>query len=367
MPLRPHTTVPSSADAGRFELLDGLRFAAASAVFLFHLAFRAWNETVPGHVEYLWLGHVAKYGYLGVDLFFMISGFVILMSASRGSAREFLLSRVVRLYPAYWFCVAATYSFLVLWYWKTDAAPDPIELLSNLTMFQSAFGMPHLDGSYWTLVVELHFYAVILVVLATRQLAHIDGILAGWLLAGIAADFVPVLKAGSSHYAAPWCHYFVAGALAYRIHEAGLSRFRILFFGLAFVQAARHAHWYMHLKQKLTQVPFEVWVVQVLVAAMFAVFLLLAMGRLQLRLPALRKLGTLTYPLYLIHGLIGSTVLVAWVRDHQGNRWVALGVVTAISLAAAWFINRFIERPGAPRLRRLLASFLLRRALPVRG
>ncbi|MCU0650139.1 MAG: hypothetical protein MUF00_19285, partial [Gemmatimonadaceae bacterium] len=51
----------------------------------------------------------AKYGYLGVELFFMISGFVILMTAANGSVRDFVISRAVRLYPAFWVCCTATF------------------------------------------------------------------------------------------------------------------------------------------------------------------------------------------------------------------------------------------------------------------
>lgn len=211
----------------RFELLDGLRFVAALSVMFFHLAFRSWNMNQPGYIEYPLLGEAAKYGYLGVDLFFMISGFVILMSASKGGAGSYLLSRIVRLYPAYWFCVGTTFTFLTYWHWNTTPQLAIKNLLVNLTMLQTFFDEPHVDGSYWTLAVELHFYALILILLISKQLAHIDRVLALWLLAGIAADFLPDLKAYGELYAASWCHYFIGGALAYRLRFAGFNLFRL--------------------------------------------------------------------------------------------------------------------------------------------
>lgn len=142
--------------------------------------------------------------------------------------------------------------------------------------------------------------------------------------------------------------------------NAGFSILRLLFYGLAFAQAARHAHWYMALEERLTHVPYEPWVVQGVIALMFAIFLLLASGRLQFRHSSLRKLGELTYPLYLIHGAIGSTLLLYWVRDQGGNRWVALAVITLAAIALAWVIQRHVEKPLASRLRRFLKPWLVR-------
>ena len=48
------------------------------------------------------IANVTKYGYLGVNLFLLISGFVILVSSDGKSPRQFVISRIVRLYPTYW-------------------------------------------------------------------------------------------------------------------------------------------------------------------------------------------------------------------------------------------------------------------------
>lgn len=341
---------------GRFEFLDGLRFFAALAVMLFHFGFRAWNGDAPGYLEYPFLGHIFKYGYLGVDLFFMISGFVILMSASRGDIASFVRSRLIRLYPAYWFCVAITYVFLSYWQKGNTNTLRIGDFLVNLTMFQSFFNVPHIDGSYWTLVIELHFYMLVALVLWARQVHNIDRILAIWLAAGIAADFLPSLGVVSDLYVGSWCHYFVAGALAYRIRIAGITLFRLMIFVAAFLQATRHAHWFMALKERLTNVAYEPWVVQMIVALMFGVFFLLALGRLNFQNRLLSKLGVLTYPLYLIHGVIGSTLLVFLVRHNEMNRWIALFIIGCVSIACAWLIHRYFEYPLALRLRNFLGA-----------
>ena len=90
----------------RLELLDYGRFLAAISVALFHYTFNGISNgkiasitLIPNLVEF------TKYGYLGVHLFFMISGYVIFFSARKGAPSKFAVNRAVRLYPAYWFAV----------------------------------------------------------------------------------------------------------------------------------------------------------------------------------------------------------------------------------------------------------------------
>src|SRR5262245_60873355 len=93
---------------GRIPELDLLRFTAAAAVMLYHYTYR---PKVDGQiVEGLFgaLPDATRFGYLGVTLFFMISGFVILWSSEARSAGEFVISRVSRLYPSFWIAVLLT-------------------------------------------------------------------------------------------------------------------------------------------------------------------------------------------------------------------------------------------------------------------
>ena len=81
----------------RIELLDYARLAAALAVLAYHYLFSGIHGWKIPALALTPAADVAKYGYLGVNLFFMISGYVILYSARGKSAGEFLASRVVRL------------------------------------------------------------------------------------------------------------------------------------------------------------------------------------------------------------------------------------------------------------------------------
>src|SRR3712207_8546071 len=101
----------------RLGMLDVLRFGAAFAVLGFHFVARdspAWGGAVPDSVA--GVGQWALYGRLGVPLFFVISGFVILMSSWGKDVPTFTASRVGRLYPAYWVSVVLSVAIsFVLW------------------------------------------------------------------------------------------------------------------------------------------------------------------------------------------------------------------------------------------------------------
>src|SRR5215467_4825559 len=93
----------------RVNEIDLLRFLAALSVVLFHYSFRGYAADSMSLMPYPPLAPFAKYGGLGVELFFMISGFVILMTAANGSLKGFVASRFVRLYPAFWTCCTITF------------------------------------------------------------------------------------------------------------------------------------------------------------------------------------------------------------------------------------------------------------------
>lgn len=133
----------------RIKEFDGLRGGgAALAVALFHL-------TSPLQLPVsFWFG---KYG---VDIFFMLSGFVIFQSLnSHDSFLDFLKSRFIRLFPIFWICVLASSLGIFLLHYG-DKELSPTMVLANLTMIPKQFlGVSsYIEGSYWTLEHELFFY-----------------------------------------------------------------------------------------------------------------------------------------------------------------------------------------------------------------
>lgn len=137
----------------RLELLDGGRFVAACAVVMFHYFFNGIaNHKITSLHHIPEVINFAKYGYLGVEFFFMISGYVIFFSAMNRSASEFAVSRAVRLYPAFW--VALLFTTTIAYFWADTMMRVRIsQVLANATMVPTLFGYPYVDGVYWDTAV----------------------------------------------------------------------------------------------------------------------------------------------------------------------------------------------------------------------
>ena len=158
--------------------LDALRGLAVLMVVGFHYTER--YQQIYGHSGPL-LFSITE-GSFGVQLFFMISGFVIFMTLDHTSDyRDFIVSRFARLYPPYWAAVFITYSIVTIF-----SLPGRDVSLSaavvNLSMFQEWLKVRHVDGVYWTLSLELAFYTIMLLLLLLKCLRSIGIVCVGWLL-----------------------------------------------------------------------------------------------------------------------------------------------------------------------------------------
>ncbi|MBA6288679.1 acyltransferase [Colwellia sp. MB3u-4] len=138
----------------RISALDGLRGLAALSVVIYHYTFR-YNELYShDYINEL----LFSWGHYGVDLFFIISGFVIFYSASKGgNLKKFIEARFFRLYPTYWVSMLLTFITVSL-YQLQGRVVDIKTAFLNLIMFQNYLGIKSVDGVYWTLAIELNFY-----------------------------------------------------------------------------------------------------------------------------------------------------------------------------------------------------------------
>ena len=201
--------------------VDALRGLAAIAVCLFH-----WERIAFGTDT---AEQRFRLGLLGVELFFVISGFVILMVAERArSVPSFVLARMLRLYPAYLASVALT-AVCVLWVGKYDIGA----VLVNLTMLQSFVDMPNITNPYWTLAFELSFYGLLTVVLASNALGRIERLALAWLAAALAYRLLvpgplgfdpdhPLAQLGYILVAPQFAPFFVIGLMVYRLRAGQL-------------------------------------------------------------------------------------------------------------------------------------------------
>lgn len=326
--------------ATRLIELDALRGVAAVLVVLYHLTFFD-DHAGLSPIQVPW-------GHFGVELFFIISGFVILMTLSRvRDLRDFVASRVARLYPAYWCAVLLT--SLVAWGLETTA-PSAGEVAANLTMLQGYALQPDIDGAYWTLTLELDFYLVMGGLLYFQQLGRIAVLavvlmlaLHGLHLAAALGLPTPALEFRAAQYAG----WFVIGVCLFRL-TISPDPWTVV----ALVLALCYAAWggpprsgapggaeYFPLALGLTAL---VW---------FAV-----RGRLQLlRLAPLVWLGDISYPLYLLHQRIGADVLgQLHFLGVPGPATTALAILLVVVLAAV--VHILVEVPGRNWVRSIRAT-----------
>lgn len=151
--------------------LDHLRALAILFVFLFHYFILSGGQPE-------WLPEVAKFGWTGVDLFFVLSGFLIasqlfeqIKKEKRISFKVFFLKRFFRIIPAFWFTVALYFCFPLF------REKESLPALWKFLTFTQNFGLNLKDfGTFshaWSLCVEEHFYLflpIILILLQTTRL-----------------------------------------------------------------------------------------------------------------------------------------------------------------------------------------------------
>lgn len=354
----------TSAPRPRLAALDALRFLAAAAVVLYHFTGRTSSAWGDGQTERLaGAGQWTSYGSLGPELFFVISGFVILMTAWGRPTAQVVASRVARLYPAYWVAVLLTGALLLL-VWPEGKQVTPHQVLVNLTMMQPLLGVDHVDGVYWTLWTELRFYlllGVFSLVGITRR--RVVGVALAWpwlaLLAErsgvpglgslLIADYAPLFAAGMALYVLvgdresaerrvlPWAAVVVNTALA-----------------VALVVPSRAA-----VLERTTGYAPSVVLLGVAVVGCVAIVALVVLTRVRRwEHRGLVALGTLTYPLYLVHEYWGLAV-ISLLAEHV-PAVVALGAALAVVTALARAVHRCVEVPCGPRLRRATLAALER-------
>ncbi|TDC57577.1 acyltransferase [Actinomadura sp. KC345] len=344
----------------RLRELDLLRFLAALAVVLYHFTgfggAGAWPE--PAYDVFPEIAPLTRFGYLGVDLFFVISGFVILMSAWGRGPGEFGISRLVRLMPAYWVSVLLG-AFVYAVFRQGHGVPGVV--IPNLTMLQGGLGVRNLDAVYWTLWVELHFY-VLIAVLAAIGITYRSCLvfMAVWMFGGLFAEQADH-KLLQVMLVPTWSPYFIAGMALYMIYRFGPTLLLWGYVAVTYLMALRYGAWRA---EDVFRGADEI-VVSAIITAIYAVMILVATGRLsRLRWSGLTLLGALTYPLYLVHSQLALPLLDAM---YPGiDKWAALAVAVAASLLAAYAVHRLVERPGAAWMRtRLRASLEPMRPPPV--
>ncbi len=315
--------MPISDPKQRISVINALRAFAALAV--------AWGHFVAGQGK--WLGLSGKYGYLGVDIFFVISGFVIPWSLHRTrygfrDYPRFLLKRNVRLYPPYLASIAisilATNFIIVPLFKIPHMTVTGRDLLLHFTYLNDIFKVKWVNVVYWTLAIEFQWYllvGLVMPLLASRN---------RW------ARFLTPTAMVLSYWAIPhdrlvfyYLPIFLIGVFVFQYRAEIISRYEMFGFIAVMVMAMARNTGYL---APLVGVPTGMLIA-------FSTFHSQRMDRL----------GDVSYSLYLIHLPIGVSLIGMMSHWIPYSSWF-LGLLDAIGLAAcvwaAWVMYQFIEKPS---------------------
>lgn len=327
----PHT--PSA----RLPELDMLRGLAALSIVFYHFVERydvLFHHTRPPALRW-------THGYYGVQLFFMISGWVIPLAAERAQdAGRFAWARFTRLFPTYWVVGLITLTLVSLIGLPGRDIPWWHSVV-NVTMLQEYFDLRNIDGTYWSLQAELTFYLLVLLMVGLGKLRWLGVALLGWVAFGLAYE--PLLRSITPAHAPTlirhlerifileWMHLFGLGYVFYRMSRG--HRFGPVCLGLIVLGLWR---------QTEVSLPWSVW----LLVGYGVVFRMVMAG--WLRFAAWRPLlalGAMSYPLYLIHSNPGYLVIRA-LESRGVPPEAAIAVAVALALVAAYALSRAIEYPA---------------------
>lgn len=333
----------------RLQELDALRGIAAIAVVFFHFTMEQ-EATNWGF----------KLGVTGVDLFFIISGFVIFLTLKKTKNwRDFAVSRVSRLYPAYWAGVALTTLFMA-GYARATAQPLEEGLLTrflvNLTMFQHYFRVPDIDGVYWTLTVEMLFYLLMAAIFIGNRLHRIERIGALLLIPSVlyglfAKEMAPPVYS-AIRLGIPLANHFplfFAGIVFYKLKFESRTPYR---YGL--LAACLAAQMCLYDDGGRAWIYISPWEYGAMLLLFFGVFLLYVQDKLGFVANRFTLyLGDISYPIYLIHQIIGVYVILPYAQATLHlSFWPAfLGIGLPAVLLLSTAIHHWVEKPGMELIR----------------
>jgi peptidoglycan/LPS O-acetylase OafA/YrhL len=318
----------------RLPALDGLRAIAALAVLFFHYT-SGYEHVVGPHIRAV---PKLEWGHFGVELFFIISGFVIAWTLQRASSpADFAWRRIARLYPAY-LVVAAITAVVIFGFGFNPAHVEARDVAWNAIP-----GLPplvpaqNIDPSYWTLGLEISFYVMAAAVTFGQPKLRFEIFCLLWLAAslitrGVFADDVRLRLLIVSDYSP----LFVAGAMLFALVTTR-RRDRLTMATLAaaiavsFIGADQH---WLHLGHGIA------------VSLFVGVVFLASTGRLPfLGLRPLVLLGEASYSLYLIHQIAGYWI-IANLERLGVHPFAAVAIATVLVVLAAFGLRIAVERPA---------------------
>jgi exopolysaccharide production protein ExoZ len=358
--------------------LDAVRFFSAFLVCLFHLGFYAWasdgssmSHLFAHRASFDALMPFAWFGWIGVQVFFVISGFVIAGSANGASPMAFLRSRALRLLPAAWICASITLTVRLL-------AGDSFDGMSHAYARSLVLWLkgPWIDGTYWSLAIEIVFYGMVFLLLLTKRFSRLPFL--AWAMAIASCAFTVVdaahtlrvfgndvawfnaiagiseilpLKHGVFFAIGIWV-WMLANRILPRSGWAGIALATA--FGLVQIWIRGVELRFIEAPLAETQpaiAPMLAWLAALALIIAFSRWSELFTPRSEGARTALRNVGKVTYPLYLVHAMVGTEIMAALI-----DRGVVPYAAFVLAFVSVLSLGTLVALFGEPVVRRLFAK-----------
>lgn len=341
-----------SASKSRFVVIDGFRGLAALAVVFYHLHLnleQPLSMVLPSFVS-----QIFSYGYLGVPVFFVISGFVISyaigsVDISKEYFLNFVLRRSIRLDLTYW---ASMFMAIILLVVRQAFIDVDTVIPSFSCIFLHMFYLqdlaqvdPVISGVYWTLCLEVQFYLFFILsfwwvqIVAPKHIAQGAHLAVCFFIAlySLAMDIGLVEELYRGLFIAKWHYFFIGYLTSSLVRKVARSQFYyILWLVVGCVAIAHNPKPYL-----IAAVSFSVMLVFIIYTGVFNSLF---------STKILLYLGSISYPLYLVHPDVGwkAISLSKSVLGGEFQDWVSLPIMlvgVVVSLLVAHIFHLLFEKP----------------------
>ncbi len=315
--------------------LDALRGIATIIVVIYHYTTR--YNSLYGHEDFFETFDFTV-GKQGVQLFFMISGFVIFLTLNHvKKPMDFIVSRLSRLYPPYWIAIICTFSIVYFW-GLPGRQVSHLTALKNMIMFHDYLGIPNVDGVYWTLKVELTFYFWMFIAYLSNSLRKIEIYIMGLVLFNLFVHLTGVNIYHQLPHILLFKHlpFFGIGICLYKIFYNEYSKFTFVTLALCLIVT-------------LILNSANLFVLYLLFTIIFYLGIKGKIGLLSNKIFVF--VGLISYSLYLLHQNIGYVII---------NKGYSLGLNPLISISLAIIIvtvmsyasYRLVETPSTKLIKK---------------
>lgn len=281
---------------------------------------------------------VERGGIFGVGLLFMITGFLAALNLDNKDAFSYIKKRIVRLWPTYACCILIT-SLTLFLFWP-EKKPSIIQFLLNFTMIQKLFGISGVDGVYWTLSVQLLFYAFIAFVIWKKLKRMLPSISCVWLLLAITLSIFKrleinngIIKLASLLFASDYIAMLIIGMIFALLYEGT----KVKQIGLIIVLSVIN----------------QILALGIINAGLFVINMLLMFLVVRNIQPpkiiankAVLYFASISYPFYLLHCKIGYVIIRALKYKGITTEW-SLVIPFIMILILSSIVHQYIEKPSS--------------------